>query len=372
MTSRETKPALIVLEDGRSFRGRPPGAMTLKGADVVARLLTLALALLSAAAGASAAQSPCEAFARSVRETYNFKPSQLRDEADSDARSAAMDRFWERVKADRKNLLPCLRAALKDPQSDLWFRFDGSNLLVSLDPSPESKAEMVRHYAAVDLADVNLQFWVQSLARLGAEGFDVSEAGARWLAHTRPEYYLPQHGARRVDRFLGALFIYGSMDEAQATPALLKIAGTPGHAGREVALALLLMQATPEARRGLRDVNLAGMPAGEQAAFRAKLERPPLIAPREKPKTSREQFLKAFGDATRGEWATFLNLTAEVPDGERDVVAVLKAEDLPLVRKVRRLMIANANQHAAEYYVSFTQILDTLIQRPGALKEAAK
>ena len=332
------------------------------------RLLLLVAVLLSATAGVRAAQGTCEELSRSVKATYGFKPSHIKDEAESNARSAAMDRFWEKVKADQKNLLPCLRAAIKDPQSDPWFRFDGVNLLVSLDPSPESKAEMVRQYTAVDLADVNLQFWVGPLARLGAEGFDVSAAGERWLKLENPEYYLPQHGAFKVDRFLGAIFIYGSMDEAQATPALLKIAGTNGHAGRDVALSLLLMQATPEAQRGLKAVDLSGIPAEAQAALRAKLERPPLIAPREQPKTSREEFLKAFGDATRGEWQTFLSLTREVPDGERDVVAVLRAEDLPLVRRVRRLMISKANPHAAEYYVSFTQILDTLVRAQGTAK----
>ena len=330
------------------------------------RLLLLAAVVLSAAPCARAAQSPCEEFARAVKATYNFKPSRLKDEAELNAKSAAMDRFWETVKANQKGMLPCLSVALKDPRSDPWFRFDAVNLLVSLDPSPDSKAEQVRQYTAVDLADISLQDWVSALARRGAEGFDVSEAGARWLALPNPEYYLPLHGSYKVDRFLGAIFIYGSMDEAQATPALLKIAGTTNHPGREVALSLLLMQATPEAQRGLREVNLSGRSAEAQAALRARLEHPPLIAPREKPKTGREQFLKAFGDATRGDWEAFLALTREVTDGERDAVAVLKAEDLPLVRKVRRLMIAKANPHAAEYYVSFTKILDTMIRRPEA------
>jgi hypothetical protein len=334
----------------------------------MSRLLLLAAVLLSAAAGARAAQGTCEEFARSVKATYGFKPSLIKDEAESNARSAAMDKFWEQVKADQKSLLPCLRDALKDPRSDPWFRFDGVNLLVSLDPSPESKAEMVRQYTAVDLADVNLQFWVGPLARLGAEGFDVSAAGERWLKLENAEYYLPQHGSYKVDRFLGAIFIYGSMDEAQATPALLKIAGTNGHPGREVALSLLLMQATPEAQRGLKAVNLSGRTAEAQAALRAKLENPPLIAPREKPRASREQFLKAFGDATRGEWQTFLSLASEVPDGERDAVAVLRAEDLPLLRRVRRLMIAKANPHAANYYVDFTKILETMIRAQGTAK----
>ena len=338
------------------------------------RLLILAAVVLASAAGARAAQSApqpaCEEFARAVKSTYGFKPSLLKSEAERETKSAAMDRFWETVKGRQKELLPCLRAALRDPQADQWFRFDGSNLLVSLDPSPESKAEQARLYAQVDLTDVHPQVWINTLARLGAEGFDVSEAGARWLAFPTPEYYLPEHGAFRVNRFVGALFIYGSMDEAQATPALLKVAGTQGHPGRMEALSLLLMQATPEAARGLKGLNLTGLPAEAQTGLRARLERPPpVVTPREQPKTGREEFLKAFGDAANDNWEHFLKLVREVPDGERDVVAVLRAEDVPLVRRVRRRMIARATPHAAEYYVSFTQILDTLIRAQGVAKE---
>lgn len=351
----------------REAETAPPAPAPKRGA-ATALVLLIAAAVFSAAAHARAGQSSCEGFARSVRATYNFKPSRLKDEAESDAKSEAMDRFWAEVKADQKNLLPCLRAALKDPQSDPWFRFDGSNLLVSLDPSPESKAEQARQYAAVDLGDVSFYYWVPTLARLGAEGFDVSEAGARWLALPKPEYYLPQHGARKVDKPLGALFIYGSMDEAQATPALLKVANTPAHPGREIAVSLLVMQATPEALRGLKEAVLPGLPAKEQAALRRRLENPSTLRPREKPRTSREQFLKAFDEAAGGSWGSFFALVSEVPDGEKDVVATLKAEDVPLVRRVRRRMIANAHQHAAEYYASFTQILTTLILRTEATK----
>ena len=338
----------------------------------MSRFLTLAAAVLCAVAGARAAQSAppsaCAEFARAVAATYGFKPSRLKNEAESEARSAAMDRFWETVKGRQKEMLPCLRAALKDPQTDPWFRFDGSNLLVSLDPSPESKAEQVRLYTEVDLADVNFYYWVPTLARLGAEGFDVSEAGARWLALPSPEYYLPTHGAFKVDKFLGAIFLYGSMDEARATPALLKLAADSAHPGRDVAVSLLLMQATPEALRGLRETVLPSLPAAQGAWLRQQLDNPRTISPREKPKTSREQFLKAFGEAAAGRWDPFLALVSEVPDGEKDVVATLKAEDVPLVRRVRRQMIARGNQHAAKYYVSFTQILTTLILRTEATK----
>lgn len=313
-------------------------------------------------------QTPCAEFKRDVKATYDFKPARLKTEAESNSKSAAMDRFWNAVKAKPAELLPCLRAALADPQSDPWFRFDGSNLLVSLDLSSSSKAEQVRQYTTVDLDDVSLDVWVSTLARRGAEGFDVSEAGARWLAYPKAKYYLPQHGAQEVDRFLGAIFIFGSMDETQATPALLKIADAADHPGRENAISLLLMQATPEAVRGLKAVNRSGLSEGAQSALRQHLERPMTITPREKPKTSRAQFLKAFEDAVKGDWNYFSGLVSDVPDGEKDAVAVLKPEDVPLVRKVRRTRIAHANPHAAEYYVSFTQILMTMIWKPEMTK----
>jgi hypothetical protein len=58
----------------------------------------------------------------------------------------------------------------------------------------------------------------------------------------------------------------------------------------------------------------------------------------------------------------------EVPDGEKDAVAVLKPEDVPLVRKVRRALIATADPHALEYYKVFTDILMTLVWRPELVK----
>jgi hypothetical protein len=45
-------------------------------------------------------------------------------------------------------------------------------------------------------------------------------------------------------------------------------------------------------------------------------------------------------------------------------VAVLKPEDLPLVRRVRRRIIANGNPHAIDFYNSFSTILMTLILKP--------
>jgi hypothetical protein len=342
--------------------------MTARLLKITHLLLLFAVVVFSAAKGARAAQSPCEEFSRAVKSTYNFKPSRLKDEAERSAKSAAMDSFWNTVKAGRKEFLPCLRAALEDPKSDPWFGFDGSTLLVYLDPSPESKATQVRRYTSAELEDVDLQVWVSTLAQLGAEGFDVSGAGARWLALPKAEYYLPQHGAYHVTKLEGALYIYGSMDEAQATPALVKILNQPANPAREYAMALLIVQTTPEALRALKGFDASGLSPKSRAALSEFLERPKLFEPRAKPKTSREEFLKAFNDIVNGEPSYFFELVEKVPDGEKDVVAVLKPEDLPLVRRVRRKFIAAANPHATEYYDSFTKILLTFVLRTETLK----
>ncbi len=334
---------------------------------IVINALGLAFVIVMSSADLSAAQDACADFARTVKTTYNFRPALLSD-SERTEKSAAMDVVWEKVKGDPSKLLPCLRKELEDSKANAWFRFDGSNLLVSLDPSPSSKNLLIQSYAATNLDDVDLRVFVSRLAQLGEEGFDVSAAGARWLAYPKAEYYLPLHGSYKVSKLVGAFFIYGSMEENQATPALLKIASDENHGSRELALAILLSQATPEAFKALKEANKVGRSENAKSTMLQLLANPRRFEPRSSPKTSREEFLKAFNAFVSGDWKPLASLTREVPDGERDVVAVLKAEDVPLVRRVRRKMISNATPHAFDFYKSFSEILMTMVWRPELVK----
>jgi len=307
----------------------------------------------------------CSSLQRLIKETYNFKPARV-SEAERSAKSNAMDRIWSVVKKDRVTLLPCLRTALEEPNADPFFRFDGSNLLLSLDPSRESKSILVRSYTRVDLADVDLRVWLSRLALLGAEGFDISDAADKWLRFPRAYYFLPEHGGYKVGVDIGAIFLYGSMDEAQATPALQKIVSDKAHPAREIALWALMNQATPESLQALRQINAREFSGRTQKSLKSFLTSPQMLEARANPKTSREAFVTAFEKLIQGDWRPFLHLVSEVPDGEKDAVAVLKPEDLPLLRKVRRRIIANGNPHAMEFYNSFSTILMTFIWKPTA------
>lgn len=251
---------------------------------------------------ASASEKPCSQFDALVETTYDFRPSLL-DDAARTRKATEMDGVWQMVQKNPAPLIPCLRSALNRRTTDSWFAFDGSQLLVSVDPSRESKASLL-------------------------------DAMARALA------------------------------ERYATPALVALCRTTSGQATEAAAWLLMSQATPEALRAVKTLDPVGLSSKAMASRKALLEHPSLLVPRASPKTTRKDFLLAFNAFVGGDSRPFERLVDGVPDGERDVVAVCKPEDLDLIRKVRRRFIARANQHAIEYYNVFSQILMTMVWRP--------
>jgi hypothetical protein len=298
-----------------------------------------------------------------VKATYTFRPSRL-NEAQQTEKANLMDRVWEFAKANPKDVSPCLSPLLKATDADLFFIFDGSNLLVEIDPSKEAKQLQVDNYARTLLDDVDLRVWVSIVARRAAEGFDTSKAGLHWLSYPQGRYFIPEHGAHEINHDEAALIIFGSMDESLATPTLLAVAANKDHPARETAVKVLLSQVTPESIRGLAKLDVSGLSGPTSSRVKQLLTRPELLKPRPKPKTTREQFVRAFEDLVNGNAGPFFELVDQVPDGELDVVAVLRSEDIPLVRKVRRMMLRSANQHSIEFYDTFTKILTTLVWKP--------
>jgi hypothetical protein len=315
-----------------------------------------------AAAATPATPASCAAFNARLHSTYGFRPSKL-DKASSEAKSKEMDAVWKDVENDPGTLVPCLKAALAQPTEDTWFLFDGSQLLVSVDHSPEAKRMLMEALGRVSLDDVNLRTWVGQVSAMGLEGFDTSALGRRWIAYPKARYFLAEH-SYEVDRENGAMFLFGTMEERFATPALIELSRTSTGATKEIAVWLLMSQATPEALRAVAKLDPSGLSPEAIASRTALLKEPGLISPRNPPLTSRAEFLAAFQAFLAGDRAPFDKLVETVPDGERDLVAVSTPADLEILRNVRRRYIAANNQHAIEYYNQFTQILMTLVWKP--------
>jgi hypothetical protein len=322
------------------------------------------LILLSMPAIASLPDAtPCSHLRSLIQSTYGFRPSLL-DAPTREAKSRQMDAVWKTVEANPGPLVPCLRTILAERSQDSWFLFDGSQLLVSADPSRDSKLTLLNAMAQIPLDDVDLRTWVQMASSLGRDGFDTSELGRRWLSYPNAKYFLPEHGAYEVDRGNGAMFIFGAMDEQYATPTLSALCRTSSGQTKEIAAWLLMSQAAPEALRAITELDPGGLSESALASRKAILEHPALLEPKAPSKTSRDDLLKAFNAFLAGDDRPFARLVELVPDGERDVVAVCTTEDIELIRKVRRRYIARANQHAIEYYNVFSQILMTMVWRP--------
>jgi len=313
------------------------------------------------------APGQCDQFQQTIRNTYNFNPALL-DSGQMSAQSARLDVFWNQVRQSRATLLPCLRKALKEDNSSSFFAIDGSMLLVDIDPSRASKALQVKKFISADLDGVDLEYWVRTMARRGVEGFDTSEAGAKWLSYPKARYQLSMHGGYPVDSFIGAVFIFGSMDEEFATPALLRLVNEVGRPRnqRESALAILESQATLTSLQALKQVNTSGLSADAGQGIRELIENPKLLQPRAHPKLTREEQLNAFQGIVNGDYSAFRAMVMKAPDGEVDAVAMLRPEDIPLVRQARRASISRCNQHAVADFGSFTQILWALTRKAEA------
>lgn len=326
------------------------------------RALLFGVAACAAATPALAApDATCAELRGMAAKTYDFLPSKVSSKK-RDEKSEQMDRFWSYAKAHSAEATPCLRQMLSEPRPGSYFPIDGSSLLVELDPSAASKTIAAALWSAGDLRDIDAQTWVQTLAAYGREGADVSKAGRRWLTEKDAHYFLAKHGGYEVKAYEGAVFLFGSMDEAQARPTLIEIARDRKHPGRATAIWLLHFQSTREATEALRGIPLDGLPAGAREGVEDHLEA--ARAPKEAKKPTgqpppiftRAALLDALTKRERDDRAAFDGFATNPRFGESGA-RVLLASDEAQVRRLRRKLIARCNQHALDDYIALSMLL---------------
>ena len=333
-------------------------------------LMELALCCLAAASAAPARTSDCEGLKRLVADVYDFRPSRL-SESERSLKAEEMDEVWDLVKADPEALIPCLRAMLEDEKADAWFRFDGSALLVEVDPTPESKKLEIACWSRVDLRDAAPEVYVTTLAKLGVEGFDTTAAAEHWLRSPDASYYLPRH-ALRVGHREGAVFLWGTIDEAIATPALAKLVRESTGKLQEHALYLLEAQATEESWKAVSSLDAAKLPPAAKESVARFLAKPALSKKGASSFVNRKRILPAFEAFLKGDpeplLATHVDRGMTEKDWAARVAGVLEEEDLPLLRKVRRKRLTYQSDEALEDFKDYTLILLARTWKPEYTK----
>lgn len=333
-------------------RGRYSAALQTRSFPMRFSSLSIAACLVAAStfAGTSQAADCGFSFGSRLAAVYSVKRSEV-DDAVMQRKLAEADEVWEWVKREPQ-LKPCLQRAIEAPGANPFLQLDGAFLLLESDrANPTYRQLFVDVAGRVPLEEVwNDAQWMAYLSGLAAEGFDVSRPGADWLAHPG-RHFVEQTHFMDVGQEAGGVFLFGAMDEQLALPALLKLARDRGHPGRRAAIHLLGRLGLPESWQAMADIDLQGLDAAT-AVFVASLR--PAAAPLLVPvagKLTHEQLLATLDD---WEQRHFLPrraaLVKQTPDYIARWAAVMGAQDLPRLRKLRRMAAATMREDALDYY----------------------
>ena len=126
---------------------------------------------------------------------------------------------------------------------------------------------------------------------------------------------------------------------------------------RASALAKVLTLGTQKALDALKAVDPKGLSLSAQANLKTFLQRKPPLTPLKKPSHHRSDYLSVIQEVLKGKFGGY-EAAVELPEhGEASLISVMKSEDLPLLRKARRMMITGCSQDAIERYHSLTRVI---------------
>jgi len=351
-----------------------------------------AMCLFTIGAATARENMPSCADLRAQKEkVYGFHLTQL-NEPQIEAKSKEIDAYWKQLQAAGQEGESCLKDMLASEKSDHLFQFDAASFLYQLDKSPESLAVVKDALVQTDFQETDPANYLSLALELSQRGVDIHALAAKLLLYPNAVIHISEHSLD-LDSDTAALFLYGSMEPAQASKALVAKLDAPEPFVRAAAAHLLAEQMTEVA---LRTLSTWGGLADIKEDYRRndilavmKYEAPDAVG-LANPKWTREQVLqiiaglphtrKEFDDvmSTRGaefdrqmreKKATQEELAKAVAESEpvygiadhtafqNAAVATLKAEDFETVRQARRKSLFNISDESLSEYLAYTQIM---------------
>ncbi|MEO3402644.1 hypothetical protein AAFN85_02000 [Mucilaginibacter sp. CAU 1740] len=300
--------------------------------------------LLSIVSITAYAQDVCTQLTKLKQECYGFKPETLND-AQQQAKSAQLDKFWELAKSDKKSSVPCLRAMIKAENNDPYFCFDASSLLLSLDESAESLDAILAGAKKSTLDGLQLESYLQLSFYLGKKGLDVSALAEKLISYPNAHIPLIQH-AITLNAIDACLFLYNTIGDAKAEQSLINTITNGNETGRNNAAVVLNLIST---NRGDSLINK-------------------LIAQKQLPDSvskfilkDRESFTtKADCKATLSRESALQKARSQGNDDEDYICAAskaLKPEDADAVREARYKTIRGLSDEGLGRYFRLTALL---------------
>jgi hypothetical protein len=370
------------------------------------RRMAAALALWALVMGVGAARAEvysCADFRAQKEKVYGFHLTQL-TESQIDAKSKEIDAYWKRLQSSGPEGVSCLKEMLAAEKTDHLFQFDAASFLFQLDKSPESLNLVRDAIVQTDFQETDPANYLSLAMDLGQRGVDIQSLAAKILLFPNAVIHISEHSLD-LDSDTAALFLYGSMDSAKATKALIAQLQAQEPFVGAAAAHLLAEQMTEEAFRalstwsGLPDVKEDYRVNDIQSVMRYQAPEPAQLA---NPKWTREQVLQIiaglphtrqeFDDVMSTKGAEFdrqmrekkvsqEELAKVVAESEpiygiadhtafqNSAVAALKAEDFEAIRQARKKALFNVSDESLSEYLAYTQIMIRMVNHLDLFKD---
>jgi hypothetical protein len=141
---------------------------------------------------ASAALAQSGEIHRQIRQTYDFQPHVLSD-PEIKVKSAVLDSFWTKAKAQPSVYIPALRQELADFTNPPFFLYDGSMLLLELSETSTDRKIALNAMARCDLRDLKFKDYFMQVHRMAALGEDTTAAAFHILEQPKFSVFIPLH-----------------------------------------------------------------------------------------------------------------------------------------------------------------------------------
>ena len=345
----------------------------------------------------------CDEIRSAKTKVYGYRLTQL-NEQQIEAKSKELDEFWKQVQGAGAAGMTCIRELLAEEKADHVFQFDAAQMLLPADKSPETLKLVRDALAQADFTESDPANYLESGLELSQAGIDVAPLGAKLLLFPNATIHISEHSLD-LDSDSAALFLYGSMEPAQASNALIELLKAPEPFVRSAAAHLLAEQMTDESFRALS--RWKGIGEMEEEFRRNDIEaimkyRAPSTVDYAQPKFTREQVLEtiaglphtrkefdgviatkgaAFDKQMREAKATQQQIAQAVADslpiyGVADhvafiasAVATLQGGDFAVIREARRKALYNVSDESFSDYLAYTQIMIGMLNRRDLYKE---
>ncbi len=308
-------------------------------------IIVLAISTLSCSA-----QSVCEKLEQLKKLYYGFKPSLLKPEQ-RNAKSADLDKFWDYAKSNKTEAVPCLINMIKTEQTDTYFCFDASSLLLTLDKEQQHLDAVLEGVKKSDIIDLNLEGYLQISFFLGSQGKDISSLAEKLISYPNAKIPLTIH-AITLNAIEAASFLYNKMDPSLAEQSLSTVIMTGNSVAKHNAAILLTLNATAKGdsllNRLIANKNLADS----------------TIKIVQNTKMSFTVTSPCDGSLGRTEILEHLKSspTGEISSKEMmcSAVKVLLPEDIEVLREARRKSTPGLSDEGLERYFALTIVIITL------------